>query len=108
MTVGPFLYKLFHVSNIEHTVNLCKAIHTRFRFGCAHARIFIYSMNTGQKPILPSTINSSSIGAKSQRDCMHGRMVDHELSENGAKTGRFICSECRAVIRKEKKSRNPE
>ncbi len=46
----------------------------------------------------------SSHGMKSQAECAHGRMVDHELAEDGEKTGNLICLECGATILEELKS----
>ena len=42
--------------------------------------------------------NTTSAGRRMQTSCTHARLVDEVLTEEGAKTGRLICKECKAVI----------
>ena len=39
-----------------------------------------------------------SRGDKSQESCAHMRVIENELSEDGAQTRRFICKECGVII----------
>jgi hypothetical protein len=64
------------------------------------------SMKAKNMPLSSKKAGPASKCTKSGAECAHERVVDYEFSEDGEKTGQFICKECGASFPEENKRSN--